>query len=134
MADRNTPPQKRYFIMFLRRYIAVFYICVISVIMPQVGLRVTAFLRGSCEWLFGAHRALLYLWNLGSKKRHKAATRSCVPQRKVVSDCLEHTVLFLYLWNLGSKKCHRAASRNCVSRVKVCECMFGVRCGLLVYV
>ena len=75
----------------------------------------------------------LYLCN----KRNNAtsrSTRNCVPQRKVVSGCLEHTVLFLYLWNLGSKKYHRAASRNCVSRVKVCECMFGVRCGLLVYV
>ncbi len=76
----------------------------------------------------------LYLYNLGSKKRHKAATRNCVPQRKVVSGCSEHTVLFLYLWNLDSKKCHRAATRNCVPRVKVCECMLGGRRGLLVYV
>ena len=76
----------------------------------------------------------LYLYNLGSKKHHKAATRNCIPQRKVVSGCLEHTMLFLCLWNLGSKKCHRAAMRNCIPRVKVCECMFGVRRGLLVYV
>ena len=51
-----------------------------------------------------------------------------------MSDCLEHAVLFLYLWNLGSKKCHRAAMRNCVPQVKVCECMFGVRHALLVFV
>ena len=75
----------------------------------------------------------LYLYNLGSKNRHKAATRNCVPQRKVVSGCLEHTMLFLYLYNLGSKKHHKADRRNCIPQVKVCECMFGVRCGLLVY-
>ena len=96
---------------------------------PQYTSSETVFHNVSSEVYCG----LLYLCN----KRNNAtsrSTRNCVPQRKIVSGCSEHTVLFLYLYNLGSKKRHRADTRNCIPRVKVCEYMLGVRRGLFVYV
>ena len=80
---------------------------------PQYTFSETVFHNVSSEVYCG----LLYLCNK-HKKCHRAATRNCVPQRKVVSDCLEHTVLFLHLWNLGSKKCHKATRHNRVPQRK----------------
>ena len=68
----------------------------------------------------------LCLCNLGSKERHKAATRNCAPQGMgrarhiplqtdtVVRFAPEHVVLFLCLCDLGSKERHKAATCNCV--------------------
>ena len=62
----------------------------------------------------------LRLRDLGSKERHKAATRNCAPQGMgrarhirsqtdtVVRFVPEHVVLFLCLCNLGSKERHKA--------------------------
>ena len=49
----------------------------------------------------------LRLWNLGSKGRHKAATRNGVPQGKAVSVYSEYAVLFLCLCNFVSKTLHK---------------------------
>ena len=81
---------------------------------PQYTFSETVFHNVSSEVYCG----LLYLCNKRNNTTSRS-TRNCVPQRKVVSGCLEHTMLFLYLWNLGNKKCHRAATRNCVPQRKV---------------
>ena len=71
---------------------------------------------------FAPEHVVLFLrsCDLGSKERHKAATRNCAPQGMgrarhirsqtdtVVRFVPEHVVLFLCLCNLGSKERHKA--------------------------
>ena len=93
---------------------------------PQRLLRITAFLRGLEEHGIPPHKryfimfvqehamGFLYLFDLVSKTRHKAATHNGVPlgigrarytphKRYFIMFVRGHTVLFLCLCNLGSK-------------------------------
>ena len=75
---------------------------------------------------FAPEHAVLFLClcDLGSKERHKVATRNGAPQGKkgpqhtpsqtdtVVRFAPEHAVLFLRLCDLYSKERHKATTRN----------------------
>ncbi len=93
----------------------------------------------------------LRLCDLGSKERHKVATRNCVPQGMgrarhippqtdtVVRFAPEHVVLFLCLCDLCNEERHKATTVNCVPhgrdgisyKLMLCIVCLGMGCVVL---